>query len=139
MFDFRAPASFQNIEEAFHVTTRVGMGIGQRIANTGLGRQMDDASKPMRNKEGVKAGSIFEIEFRKLKPWMRRELREAGFFEPDIVIGIQVIQPEHGISALQEPLAQMKSDKPCGARNEDEARCMSRHHADPGYVSRPTP
>ena len=76
---------------------------------------MDHPRKPMRGKERLDAGTIFEIEFGELKLGMGPELSEAGLFQADIIIGIQIIQPKDAITAFQQPSAEMKADKPCGA------------------------
>ena len=79
---------------------------------------MDDTRKAVGGKERVEAGAVFEIKLGELKPRVGPELSEAGFLEPDVVVGVQIVEPEHGIAALQQPLAEMEADKPGGTCDE---------------------
>jgi len=48
----------------------------------------------------------------KCKSWVRLELRQARFFQRNVIVIIQVFRPQNGISTIQEPLRDRKTGKP---------------------------
>ena len=96
----------------------IGMGIDQRIPDTRLGRQMDDASNGLLGEERGNSGTIRQVQFGESKLGVRQEFRQPCFFQTNIVVVIKIVQPEHGIAAIEQPLGDMRPDKAGRAGDE---------------------
>lgn len=90
-------ASFQEIEESAQIALAVGIWIGERMTNAGLGCEIDDDFRINRGNERRNAVTIGEIDM--LEPEMRKflQLIEAGPLQADVIIFT------HGIETYNLP------------------------------------
>ena len=104
VLDAVVATAFENIDEADHVAIDIGMGILQRIAHTGLRREVDHALRAFRREQGGNALAIGDIQPRQL--------------EARTVIIVEVVHPDHFVAARQQQLADVHADKPGGAGDQ---------------------
>ena len=111
------PAAFENTAETDEIAVDVGIGVGERIANTRLGRQIDHYVGPLVREELGHALAIGNVRLGELEVGNLPQQSQAIAFELDAVISVQVIDTEDFISAAEQPASQMRTDKTCCARH----------------------
>src|SRR5712671_702730 len=107
-------ASLKNVSEAFDVCIDIGVRIFKRVANTRLGREMNNDGETMLREQRFRRCAIGQIELHKAEIRMTPENVEASFFEPGIVVIVDDVQTDDLASAGQQPLGDMESDKAGG-------------------------
>ena len=113
------PTAFEYIDEADEIGIDVGMGIDERIADSGLGGKIDHGVEAIFIKEGGHRLTIGEIDVDMDKA---RTFSQSGHAMPlqlRIIVVVEVIQPHHLGPTVDEPFCQMCSDKAGGAGNQD--------------------
>ena len=88
------PAAFQHVEEAVEVAGGVGSRVLQRVAHAGLGGEMDHQIETSGGEKRVHARRIGEVELVEGEARIR-EPGEAVMLQPRVVIGVQVVEPDH--------------------------------------------
>src|SRR5712692_5013931 len=91
MLDLGLTAALQNVEKSHQIALDVSVRIGQRIAYSGLGCQVHDALRLLARKQLVHAGTVGQIKLDKVKPLVTGQQGEACLFEPDIVVGVEIV------------------------------------------------
>ena len=75
--------------------------------------------------EGLDANSadiallVGDIELLESEPGMRPQLLQPGALERRVVIGVQVVDAEHLVPALEQALARVHADEPRRACHQD--------------------
>ena len=72
----RMTAAFEHVDEADEVAVDVGVRMGQRVADSRLGRQVDYNVEPLRLEQPRHGRPVSQIELLKAEPRMRFELRQ---------------------------------------------------------------
>ena len=100
--------------------------MGERVADAGLGGQVDDGVEPLRR--------------RTTAPWPGRspgrgdesgsadcghELRQPVLLQLHAVVVVEVVQPDHLVAGGQEPAGEMEADEARGAGDEDIAHVLT--------------
>ena len=83
----------------------------EAVPHPRLGRQMHHHLRPDLFPKFFHPGAVTKIGLHKPEPFLFCQPRQPGLLELGIVIVIQIIQTDHGIALLQQPLAQMIPDK----------------------------
>ena len=104
-------ASFKNRGEAGEIGVHIGKGIGERIADAGLRREVDDTGKAVLLEQARYAVAIGKVELHKAQAIGFCELRAAGFFQRRVVIGIHVVEADDIAAIAQQTLRNVKADK----------------------------
>src|SRR4051794_30142132 len=86
-------ASFQDICKALQVGIHVGVGVGQRMAYTGLRGEMDDVGKLLRSKQCRCRGAVCQIELDEAKSGGAVELLQPRRFESRVIVRRQTVDP----------------------------------------------
>jgi hypothetical protein len=77
-------------------------------------------SEQRRHRAAIGNVDLFEAEARKSP-----ESGKAGVLEPRIVVGVQIVEADHVMSALQQPPRDMHADEP-GRAGDENRRSRSR-------------
>ena len=80
MADVLMSATFQNVHEPNQIRIHIGMGIGERIANSGLSRQVNYAVEFVRFEQFPHSFSIFQRQLFKVKAGTSRQLSKSVQF-----------------------------------------------------------
>src|SRR5579885_1425810 len=104
MFDVGMSAAFEDVQKPCKVAVGVRMGIRERVADTGLGSEMHDAAYWIAIKHGRNGGAIRKVDSFKLKCRKGSQAREPRFFQPHVIVRVEVVEPEDLITTLEQPL-----------------------------------
>ena len=118
MLSLVMPTAFENVQEPIDVTGGVGVRIDQGIPDAGLRRQMHHAPNGMLFEERRYTRTIGQIQFDELKLGMRTQAGQPRFLETHVIVVIQIVQTEHGVTAIEQSPAHMRPDKSGGAGDE---------------------
>jgi len=72
-----------------------------------------------------KTPRILKIHLEESEPLERLELGQAGFFEADIIVGIQVVGSQYLVTTLQEPPGYVIADESGRTCNQDDPACIA--------------
>src|SRR3954453_7655284 len=118
------PACFQNVGEANNVALYIRVWIFQAIANAGLGGEMDHAVERVFGKARSKRHRIGQIEpVKTIKgAGLRRysfQKFETGLLDRGRVVIVHHVDPNHRISASEQPGGSVKTNKAGIASDQD--------------------
>ena len=119
MPDLVVAATLQDVHEADDVAVNVGVGIGQRIANASLGREVDDTLGLEVGERLLQRGTIFQRGAHERETVLRRQSRQSRFLERRIVVVVEIVITQHFITACEQAMRQGRADKAGSAGNED--------------------
>jgi hypothetical protein len=99
---------------------RVGVGVGalQGIAHAGLRREVDDDVGPSVAEYGCGRVTITQIDAVKLERGFLTQSRDAGFLQSDVVVRIQIIDPDDLVPIRQQSLGDVISNETGGSGDE---------------------
>ncbi|MEY3459805.1 MAG: hypothetical protein RL215_2962 [Planctomycetota bacterium] len=112
-------AAFEKVDEAGEIGVGVGVWVGEGVANAGLSGEVDHAVEGLLVEEPFHCGAVFERKLLKLEFGTGLELCEAIEFELDGIVGIEVIDTDYGVAALEQFLGGVHADEACCAGDED--------------------
>ena len=111
---------FHQHQMAFDVGLGIGVGVDQRIAHAGLGRQMDDPGDVGMAGEGLFHGlALGNVGAHHGKALMGQQARGALFLQRDVVIVVEVVDADHLLAPRQKRLRGVKADKAGGTGNQN--------------------
>jgi hypothetical protein len=119
MLSAGVPAPLEDVEKANDIAVDVHMRILERVAHAGLGREMDDALRPFALEELCHSPSVGNVELDEPETGLRCKLRQPGLLQGNIVVVVEIVQPENVVAANEEPLRDMHSDESRCSRDED--------------------
>jgi hypothetical protein len=119
------PAALEHVEEADEIRLDIGMRIGQRMPHPGLRRQIHDLRKAMRCEQFRRGLAFGDVHLLEPEAGKRAELRDASFLEPRIIIGIEIVDPDHVVAVRQQAAGNMHADE--SGRTGDENRPCHDH------------
>ena len=122
----RVPAAFEHVEEAGDVGIDVVVRRREGVADAGLGGEMDHMGEAEFRKQRRHAVAVLEVELAETECIEAGELGEARLLERGIVIGIEVVDADHGAPARREALGDVEADESGGAGDQDR---LSRHRS----------
>ena len=99
------PASFQNIEEAGEIGVEIGVGILQRVTDTGLRGKMHDGSEFAVAKHGFYALAIGEIDLVKTEVVEFAENSDTRVLQRRIIIVVDAVEAHDRAASLQKALS----------------------------------
>ena len=129
------PATLKHVEKADEVGLTIPMGIGERIANPGLGREVNDVWKPVRGKQRRHRAAIGDIKLLELEALQAFELRQSCLLEPNVVIAVQVVETDHRSTLFEQTTCDMEPDEAGGARHQN--RFTINHGTHDAGIGRP--
>lgn len=118
VLDAVVPARFQDVGEALHVGINIGVRVGKRIAHPGLGRQVDDALGLFSGKQVGHALAVSHVQLMEGEVRVAAEVRQARFFQSDVVIVVQVVNAHHLVAPRQQAQAGVHANKTGRAGDE---------------------
>ena len=137
VFRRRVAAALEHVEEGDDVRGHVGHRLGQRPADAGLGREMDDAARPMALEQVARGGLVGEIQALEDEAVAGPQRGEPRFLEADVVVGREAVDADDRVPVLQEPPGRVIADE--AGRAGDEDRCGHGYDARSRLPIRPAP
>ena len=71
--------------------------------------------------------AVGQIQFLEAETRVVEELVQAGLFEGDIVVVVQVVEPDHAIPPREQSRGRVKTDEPGGTGQKDGGLCHARN------------
>ena len=97
------------------------------MAHAGLRGEVDHTRGPGLGKQGVHAVAVGEIEAVEGEARASLELGEPRLLEGGIVVGVHVVEADHGLAGFEQRARNMEADEAC--RSGDQHGTFA--HADP--------
>src|SRR5450631_1409604 len=111
MFGAIVTAALQHVDEALDICVDIGVRVFKRIANTGLGCEMNDDWKMMLLEKRFGSRAIGQIEFHKGEIGMALQNLETRFFQFGVVITVDRVKAHYHATVRQQTLRNVKPDK----------------------------
>lgn len=132
-----AAARLQNMEETNEIGCHIILRGLQRIAHARLGSQMGHMQRFGLRKDLRDALLIRQIAFDEAEIGMLAQLREPVLFQPNIVIGIHIVETHDLATSLQQAARHMKADEAGRAGDEHRALFQAFNGVFAGHPIRP--
>ena len=98
---------------------RIFVRIGQREPHAGLRGEIDHALRLIFGEEPLDSRAVFEVGFHEMEAVARHELCQPRLLQSDIVIGVEVVEPDHLIAPVKEQLGGVEANEARGAGYKD--------------------
>ncbi len=116
----QAPHRLQQHHVAIDVAVQVGVRVDQRIADAGLRRQMHDpVDLAFVREDGGYRIAVGDVEAQEGKARPAFEPRQPRFLQRDLVIVVQVVDADHGLTAAEESFGDVVAYKACHAGDQN--------------------
>jgi len=112
-------ATLQHVHEPHQVGVDVGVRVLDAVAHARLGGQMDHHVEPAVANQAQHPISCYQIDPLEGEAGIGSEQGQPRLFEPRIVIGIQVVQPDDAMPLFQQASGEVKTDKPGSPRDQN--------------------
>ena len=125
-------ARFEHAQEAVHVVRRVGERVAERVADAGLRGQVADHVEAVLGAKGAHGLRVCQVEAPEAQSRLGGEgFRTACFaaddpeltqsvqFQLDIVVAVEVVDPEHAVPRLDQAARQVEADETGYSGNEN--------------------
>ena len=111
--------NFEDIQERREIRCPVGVWILDRVADAGLGGDMDDAFRPLPFAECLDRRAIGEIELGMNVTSIVLETCEPRPLERDIVVVVHLVDADDFVSAGEQRLGHRRTNEAGRARYQD--------------------
>ena len=112
-------AAFEDVHEADQIAVDVGVGVEQRVAHTGLGRQVNHALETFSGEQRGHRRPVGDVHLDEAKIALPRQAGQAGVLEANVVIVVEVVDADHRVTTAQEGQRRVHADETGGAGEED--------------------
>ena len=102
-------AALEDVEETDKVAVEIGIGVGDAVADSRLGSEIDDLVEMLVGKEAVKALTVGEVHADKTE--VTAELVKTALLETDVVIVIDVVDSDDLVAALCQQIGKLRADE----------------------------
>ena len=113
------PTPFQDVHEPDQIRVHVGVGILDRIPDPRLGGEMDHPLRFFPREEGFHAGPVRQIQTVEAKTPMVVQPGQSGLLETDVVVVVEVVEPDDFVAPPQQQFGGVETDEPGRAGHED--------------------
>ncbi len=104
-------AAFEDIEGASHIAAHVGVRSLQGITHTGLRREVHDAAEFLLRKQVAHRAIIRQVELHEAERGQLLQLSEPRLLEGDVVVLVEVVEPDDLVTPGQQALGRVKADE----------------------------
>jgi hypothetical protein len=112
---------FEQNDLALDVGLDIGERLGQRVSHSRLGGEVDDRLDiGMALDQRGQRRRIGDIDRLEGKSFSAFEPRQPGVLQCDIVIGVEVVDADDPLAAIEQVLRDMKPDKARAARDQED-------------------
>ena len=119
VLDSLVAAAFEDREEAAEVAVDVGPGIDERVANSSLSGEVDDAIEAFAGEERCHCRAVGEVESLEAKVPLPGELLQAILLEADVVVVVEVVDADDAVATAQQAERGVHADEAGSAGNQN--------------------
>ena len=112
-------AALEDVHEAHQIAIDVGVGVEQRVAHTGLGRQVNHALETFSGEQRGHRRPVGDVHLDEAKIALPRQAGQAGALEANVVLVVEVVDADDRVTATQEAQRGVHADETGGAGEED--------------------
>ncbi|MNC44026.1 hypothetical protein D3C75_929190 [compost metagenome] len=112
-------AALEDAEEADDVGIDIGLGRFETVADPGLGGEVDDAARLVFGEQGGDALAVGQVERVMAIVRMFLQQGQTSLLQRRVVIGVEVVQADDRLAALQQPPGGVEADEAGRAGDED--------------------
>ena len=113
------PARFEHVEKAGHVGVDKGPRLLQRVPHAGLRGEVDHGLGPLAGEEVRDRGLVRDVGANVPEAVERGHPRQPSQFEGDVVVRVEVVDADHGVTPLEQADRHRRPDEPRRARDEN--------------------
>jgi hypothetical protein len=95
-------AALEDVDEADQVAVDIGVGVLDRIADTGLRSEVDHLVELLGGKKLLHAGPVGDVQLDEAESGMAGQSGQPAFLEADRIVVVQVVEADDFIAARQE-------------------------------------
>jgi len=88
------PAALEDVKEADEVGVDVRVGVLDRVADSGLGGEVDDDAEAVRGEEGLHLAAIGKVDADKDEAVLLFKPLESGLLEGRVVVVVEVVEAD---------------------------------------------
>ena len=111
-------ARLEEVRESDEIGVDIGAGIFERVANAGLGSEMDHLGGPVRLEQPVPRIGVGEVQALEPEQRLRFEHAESRLLEGAVAVGREVVDANDRPPELEEAPRNREADKASGAGDE---------------------
>src|SRR5689334_3577365 len=112
-------AALQNVHKALNIRVDIDVGIFHRVANAGLGGEMNDFREAVLSEQRLRRRAIGQIELLETELRIAFEQFEARLFQLGVVVMVDAVDAED-VAPLGEKLPHdMKADEASGSGDQN--------------------
>ena len=113
------PAALQHVQEPRNIGIDVVVRGGQRVAHARLGGEMHHIGEAVLLEQRRHPAAVVEIEFLEPERSVAGQLGDACLLEAGVVIGVEVVDPDHRTARRQQMPRDMEPDEPGRTRHQN--------------------
>ncbi len=116
-------ALFKNLKKPEHIGRDIGVGAFQRIADTRLGRKVNNAIEITSIEELIHCLWIGESDPHELEVTTSLQESKPRLFKSDVIVLVYGVEPDNFVTVGQKSSSNMKADKTGCSCHEYSHRC----------------
>ena len=129
MFHAVVAAALQDAQEARDIRIDIGVRIDQRVTDTGLCGEMDHPVWLVLGEQSINGDAILQTGLDESEAGARRQFRKPGLLQCHVIVGIEIVEADDLVAAVQQRLGRVKSDETRNAGDEDFHRGLMHNGA----------
>jgi len=135
VFDLVLPAAFEDVQGADNVTFDVGVRVFQRVTHARLGAEVRDLVEGVLGEQGFHRRAVGKVDASHFEAGVIVEDRGAGLFQRHVVVVVEVVEADDGVTAFEQRFGGEEADEAGGAGDEDFQDCLSMSNIHMGPAS----
>ena len=112
-------AAFEHIQESHDIGIEIRMGVVEGVTDASLRRHMHHPLGPLLGEGRLDDRSIGEVGLDELETAMLLEPRQPRLFQRHVVIGIEIVEANHLVAAIEQPRRRVIAYEAGGAGDQN--------------------
>jgi len=118
-------AAFEHVLKRDDVAVDVVVWMVERMPYARLCCEVDDPFERMPLEQFRGGLAVGKVSLLELEARVFAKSFEAGLFQADVVVGVDVVDAEYAVAVSEESFREVEADEAGGARHQDRCRTVS--------------